>query len=536
MIAPLIHAAESEEEQAAVVQRVVILANSSDSESGRLASYYAEKRGIPKENIIALPMSLAETINWPEFIRSIYRPLQKELVRLHWLDATETTVTDELGRIKYPVSGHRMSYLVVCRGVPLRIEHSPDLYAEVPPITNQPQFRTNEGAVDSELSLLAVSGYPINGPLANPLYANDHPTMFQRVRIVKVSRLDGPSLSASMALVDSALEAERTGLIGRAYVDIGGPHKQGDDWFENVAKQLEQTTFDLSVDRDPATLPTTARFDAPALYFGWYAWDINGPFTQPEFHFPPGAIALHIHSFSARSLNSTHSGWTGPLIARGVAATVGNVHEPYLEFTHQPPLLVKALLRGDRWGDATYYAMRAVSWQAIAIGDPLYRPMARSFTQQWEHREELPDDRYPYVVLRELHRLEMGYETVDALKLAEDVMQKRPSAVVALKWAQLAEAAGKRDVAERGAAWIAGMSTWKPSEIPLADEAAQILARVDQPAAAVEIYGRLLQLPTLSRDFRVLLLQHGSKIAAGAHRDDLAAQWTAEAARLGQGG
>src|SRR5690606_24257386 len=36
--------------------RVVVLANADDDESLRIAGYYAKRRGIPEENIIALPM------------------------------------------------------------------------------------------------------------------------------------------------------------------------------------------------------------------------------------------------------------------------------------------------------------------------------------------------------------------------------------------------------------------------------------------------------------------------------------------------
>ena len=177
-------------------------------------------------------------------------------------------------------------------------------------------------------------------------------------------------------LVDHALVAERTGLAGRAYVDIGGIHPDGDRWLESTAKQLAELGFDLDVDRDPTTLPVTARFDAPALYFGWYANDLNGPFALPSFQFPPGAIALHIHSYSARTVRSATEAWCGPLVARGVTATVGNVFEPYLQLTHDPSLLLRALARGMTFGEAATYAIPALSWQGVAIGDPLYRPFA----------------------------------------------------------------------------------------------------------------------------------------------------------------
>lgn len=522
-------------EPSEAAERVIILANANEPESRRLAAYYAEKRRIPVENIVALPMTSGDSITWRAFIDSVYQPLQDELVRRGWLSAIRTELKDSVGRTKYSASGHKMSYLVVCRGVPLRVEHEGSLYAVLPPLTDSPQFQSNSGAVDSELSLLAIPNYPINAFLRNPLFGNDHPTMFELARVVKVSRLDGPSYADAQALIDSALLAEHTGLIGRAYVDIGGKYKQGDDWFEATAQQIESANFDLSVDHEPSTFAPTARFDAPVLYFGWYANDVCGPFVQPEFRFPPGAIALHLHSFSARTLSSAHSGWTGPFVARGVAGTVGNVDEPYLNLTHHPDMMIKAILRGDTWGDAIYYSLPALSWRTMAVGDPLYRPMARSFAQQWENRANLPADAYTYVVLRELRRLEREGQPDEALRLAEAEMKDHPSAPLAVRWAALAAAAKQSESELRAAEWIAGMSAIKPAEIPLAEEAAQILERLNKPDRAADLYARLLGQPALSREFRVELLERGRKAAVLAHRDDLATQWANDAVKLGQG-
>ena len=61
--------------------RVVILANSRQPESVRLAEFYAEKRAVPPANIIALPLPEAETVTWREFIDQVWQPLQDELLR-----------------------------------------------------------------------------------------------------------------------------------------------------------------------------------------------------------------------------------------------------------------------------------------------------------------------------------------------------------------------------------------------------------------------------------------------------------------------
>jgi uncharacterized protein (TIGR03790 family) len=307
-------------------------------------------------------------------VESVWDPLRAQLVAHKWIDATPMDLVDSAGRKKYAIIDHRISYLVVCRGVPLRIRHDPARYKAARPLTNNAIFRTNASAIDAELSLLAHSNHEINAYIPNPLFQYERRPRGQTSRVIKVSRLDGPTVDDALGLADQAITAERDGLNGRAYVDLGGIHPDGDRWFENVAKQLAAVGFDFDVDREPTTIPGTARFESPVLYFGWYAASVNGPFAVPGFRFPAGAVALHIHSYSAATLRNPDSGWSGPFVARGVTATVGNVFEPYLQLTHRPDLLLQALLRGDTFGDAVYYAQPALSWHTIAIGDPLYRP------------------------------------------------------------------------------------------------------------------------------------------------------------------
>jgi hypothetical protein len=302
-------------------------------------------------------------------------------------------------------------------------------------------------------------------------------------------------------------------------------------WFEEVARLLDAREFDLSVDRDGSTFPVTARFDRPVLYFGWYSADLNGPFTLPEFRFPPGAIALHLHSYSARTLNAVHQGWTGPLVARGVTATVGNVWEPYLEFTHQPQLLLAALLKGANWGDAAYASLRGLSWHAVTIGDPLYRPFAKTFAQQWADRAELPDEAFSYVVLSELRRLQRDGNVAQAIDEAREIMRTRPSLPVALKMSELLEAQQQSKDAAEAAAWFVSRPNFKPAEVPLAHLAGQLLLRVGDSQRAVQLYEKLLTEPTLVHDFRAVLLKSAVEAAEKTNRADLADAWKAEIAR-----
>jgi uncharacterized protein (TIGR03790 family) len=504
---------------------VVIFANSDDPDSLRVARHYAEARGVPAANILAYKMPLTEEISWREFVATIWQPLLADLVREKWIDAIPMDLTDSVGRKKYFVNGHRLAALVTCRGVPLKIAHDPELFGEVPPFTRRAEFRVNCGAVDAELSMLAFPNYPITAFMPNPLFQNDRPGPHELGQVVKVSRLDGPTVDDALALVDQALTAERSGLLGRAYVDIARRDALGDAWFENTAQQLLELGFDTSVDREGATLPVGARFDAPVLYFGWYAWNVDGPFTLPGFRFPPGAIALHIHSFSASTLRLTNNGWAGPLIARGVTATVGNVYEPYLTFSHRPNLLLKALSRGATLVDAAYYSLQALSWQEVLIGDPLYRPFAVSAEEQVGKLGTLPPRLAGYAVLRRAHQLDAAKEPAAATALLVSALRDVPNLAVGVALAHRLREAGDIEGAANALGFAPLLKTFRSDEWALAREAAQLLDTCGRPTRALEVWRTLLAIEAIPREVRIAWLHDGARAARAAKDAGQALAW-----------
>lgn len=403
--------------------RLIILANSRQSESVALARFYAEQRDVPAANIVALPLPLEETVTWRQFIDQVWQPVQDELYRRGWIEGTASSLLDRLGRRRYALTGHRLSYLVTCRGVPLRITHDPTLPTLRNGLRVLEQFNRNDAAVDAELSLLALGNHEVVGLVGNPLFARQGPLTPDAAQIIKVTRLDGPSWESARHLVTSAREAERTGLIGRYYLDLRGPHPEGDRWLEAVHEQLEQLGFSGDREETAGLFGPEARFDLPVFYFGWYADHLNGPMAREGFTFPAGAVALHIHSFSAQTLQSPVQGWSGPLVAHGVAATVGNVFEPFLEFTHRPNLLLRALSQGRTFGDAVYYALPALSWQAVAIGDPLYRPFKVSLEEQLERVSQLTPDLAARVWLRQAGLLAQRGQKPEAIAAGETALR-----------------------------------------------------------------------------------------------------------------
>jgi uncharacterized protein (TIGR03790 family) len=478
--------------------RTVILVNSREPESVELGKFYATRREIPADNLVALPMPEEESITRRQFVDEVWQPLQDELVRRGWLTGVVESSRDAAGRKRAVFSSQGIAYLVTCRGTPLKIRQDSTLPVEDAAKKVPEQFRTNQSAVDSELSLLAAGNYDLAAFIPNPLFGREQPADPRAGLVIKVARLDGPTFDDARRLVTSALAGEARGLIGRTYVDLHGPHPDGDRWLEETRRELDQLGFDGAVEDTAETFDVAARFDAPVLYFGWYAFDLNGPFARPGFVFPPGAIALHIHSYSAETLRSSTKSWCGPLVARGVAATFGNVFEPYLQLSEHPELLVRALSRGATVGDAAYYALPVLSWQAVVIGDPLYRPFKVSLEEQKKNLAALPVDVAPYVVIRVARLLEQQGRTADARAVVLAGLQRNPSLALLLFQAQLAVRAHDTAEAKRSLEFLALLPAYRPEEWAMVREAAQLLAKNDARETALKIYSSLAQTPAPS--------------------------------------
>lgn len=509
---------------ASLADRVVIVCNALDPGSLAVAEHYRAARAIPSANIVRLDLPDRETITWDEFVPELWQPLQDTLIARGWITAGPPQGRDGLGRTIYAISGHRLAALVTCRGVPLRIAEDDSRLTGPMAGPDVASLHTNAGAVDSELSLLAHNGpYPINGCVLNPLFGNDRPSRADEQQIVKVTRLDGPTVADAEALVDSALAAEREGLIGRAYVDMGGPYAAGDEWLAHVAELTQALGFDTEIDRSHGTFSPWSRFDAPALYAGWYARDVDGPFTVPGFRFPPGAIAIHIHSFSAVTLRSATSGWTGPLVARGAAVTVGNVWEPYLYMTHRPDLFFFALARGLDVADAAYYALPSVSWQGVTIGDPLYRPFKVGLPTQMQDLSTLPDGLADYVVLRRANLMDKDGVHEEARPFLQAAYDLRPSLVLAIALGNR-ERSDPRAVSALLEPYLQSTPT-RPTEWPLFAAAADLLASVHEPGAAEAAYRHLLAVPSLPLGSRAHWLLPAAEAAQSAGDFPQAKAW-----------
>jgi len=369
---PLVLAALSMRVAALEPSQVAVLYNSELPESVELAETYAMARQIPSDRLIGIAMPDHADITREAYETKIREPLIRHFERMRWWRRGY----DSENGITMPVE-NRIRAIVVMRGTPLRIKPVPKPEDAPPPDPQNPLAGRDEASVDSELAMFGVDAMPTEGVLKNRYFRSergiaDEPFPF----MVLTARIDGPGLAVCKRMILDAVQAEKTGLWGMAYVDFANKFPEGEQWLDGVVKLNQSAGLPTVVDRFDPTLPEHYPMHGAALYYGWYDHHVSGPFTNPRFRFRRGAVAVHIHSFSAAQIQNPARNWVAPLLAAGAAATVGNVYEPYLHLTHHLDVFHDRLLRGFSLIEAAWMAMPCTSWQGVVIGDPLYRPFA----------------------------------------------------------------------------------------------------------------------------------------------------------------
>lgn len=244
------------------------------------------------------------------------------------------------------------------------------------------RYRDADASVDSELGMLwwDRGRYPVAGRLPNVFYRGNASRMetLKVLPVLMVSRIDGPSAESAQKMIDLALEAEKNGLKGKAYVDARGlqPAKPEDQLALWDRKLLDfgwmlrhKTAYPVYIDRFE---PLIEKAPDTAIYTGWYALRNY----RDVFTFVPGAIGYHIASEEAVSIHDEgEKGWCRNMLLKGITATLGAVAEPYVDSFPAPQEFFGFLLSG-RYSlvEAYYLSSPYISWRMVLFGDPLYNP------------------------------------------------------------------------------------------------------------------------------------------------------------------
>ena len=341
--------------------QVVVVYNAGSKRSEQCARAYCARRSVPVKQCIGLSgLPKGQDISRQEYDSKLRYPLLLAAQQNSW---------------RLPAASNQglkpVAAMVLMPDIPLRVREE-----KVPGEKRDGLQRQNCASVDSDLMLLG-SQYPLEGPLNNPLFGKEVSLSSETAPVLAVTRIDGPDDTTIRRMIQFPAEVERRGLWGWTVVDQGGPYAEGEKWFSSAANKAREYGQPLFHEESKATLaPTFPLMQDTAVYFGWYANPANGPFhpdTRADFHFSPGAIAYHLHSYSATSVKSAHS-WVGALLQRGAAVTAGTVYEPTLGGTLRFDIFFEQLLKGRTVAEASLSATPWLSWQNVVMGDPLYKP------------------------------------------------------------------------------------------------------------------------------------------------------------------
>jgi uncharacterized protein (TIGR03790 family) len=351
-------------------RHVLLVINTASQDSVRIGEHYAKVRGVPQDQVLRISAPLADEVSPQEFAAIIERPIRQWLARQAALD--------------------RILYIVLTKGVPLRISGTPELSGTM-------------ASVDSELTLVyrRMTGRPVTtaGRIDNPYFLGTQsidqaePFSHERQDIFLVTRLDAFTADEAIAAIDRARAPVSR---GRFVLDMKAAiAERGNRWLEGASKRLADAGYGDQVVLERTSDVVTGTSDV----LGYYSWGSNDPAIRRRtfgFSFVPGAIAAMFVSTDARTFTAPPVEWspgtwedrktyaagspqslTGDLIREGVTGAAGHVAEPYLDAAIRPEILFSAYVAGFNLVEAFYLAMPYLSWQTVIVGDPLCTPFPR---------------------------------------------------------------------------------------------------------------------------------------------------------------
>ena len=387
---------------------ILVIVNSEIQSSHDIGQYYCQKRGIPADNLVSLPLGkkASTSISRKDYDKKIAEPLRAILNSNRFAGKIRCLLTtygvpltvqgrgqlegkeEQLKQVKELIrQGNEVLEKLKAQAKPIPAEkkNAETKLAQLKLIEDIITGRETNASVDSELSMVLFEKYELYRWQINSLQEvlrvddpNDElPAL--RKKTLMVSRLDGPSEEIIKSLVDKALAAEKTGLKGIAYFDSRGridtsQYGQYDQSIRDIAFVTNSITgLPVKQEQTSKLFEPNSCPDA-AIYCGWYSLRKY----IDAFDFVDGAVGYHIASFEAVGLRDPNATtWCPAMLKDGITATLGPVAEPYLHSFPKPKDFFSELYKGTCLVETYYRTKPFNSWMLVLIGDPLYKPFAR---------------------------------------------------------------------------------------------------------------------------------------------------------------
>lgn len=369
-----------------LVDRVLVIENLDSPVSTQIVKHYMAKRGVKKVLQVHCPDSAVsaanETLPFAAFQESIEKPLKAFLA-----------------------SDPKIDFIVLTKGVPIRLTGAP-----VGLKNTQPSLDSYIAGLDyfdrpSSLKVVIDEGGWKGNCFVNNYFDSKERFSHATHGGYLVTRLDGYTVEAAMALVDSSIASDGKKPSGMIFLDASvgaepsdvakvpqSPVKDGKTNMEMISglgvkdwnADLLAAGAKLQNAGQPVELEQTAEYVGNKLdLMGYASWGSNdGKFTAESYKsikFAPGGIAETAVSTSGRTFLPTSGGQSlvADLIDSKVTGVKAYCDEPFLPAIASPTILFDRYTQGWTLAESFYAASRFVAWEDIVIGDPLARPYAK---------------------------------------------------------------------------------------------------------------------------------------------------------------
>ena len=412
---------------------VAVVYNADFEGSKALADYYVLKRGVPKENVLAIRASRADGIDRAAYVETVEKPVRAWLDRddrrkkiqclllmrgvpvrvgpvedaekARARDATQAAVNQaeaerkkleeeanraHEGAMRNPSNPSGYAHAGEVAGAKIaeidrQLPTLKDAAAKALAAWKTATFDTSH-SVESALAVMDFPNVPVKGWVPNMLNWRTWSAEGRKnlPKTFMTCRLDGPTDGLVKRIIDDSIAAEAKGLEGVAYVDAWGKHAGSDprpgiiafdDRIRALAGVLDKTGLRTVLDDTPEVFRPGTCPDA-ALYCGWYSSEKY----VPAFKWVKGAVGFHVASMEARTLRDpNYTGWCKRMLEEGAAATFGATWEPFIGAFPDPSAFFAFLLTGRYTvAEAYWYTTPSASWTLTLVADPLYTPFRKN--------------------------------------------------------------------------------------------------------------------------------------------------------------
>ncbi len=394
--------------------------------SEAVMEYYVNARNIPASNIVPLNnLDVSDTVSfpsgavWMDDYKEVYISDDNKAAWECYVDKIKTPIENHLNTtiVNGVVLKNTIRYIVMCKGVPIKLQAYIDFDADLDPdpnVESNPSYWTKYNvSVDALTCLLYNPVINLYGTsynsLSNPYYIQADMSFHFNERFLTnyfhngswyvnylVTRLDGNSYNDIIGMIDRANASDYAG--NKWWIlDADTCHNEGvtksvhnQNLIKNSLNRLKSYGFNTNpIDYDPSCeyiLDNSVGINESVMGYtscGRHAWMMTcNPENNPayiqiclDFDYANGAVFNTFESMNGFSMyiNNRYGdhGMVSEFIKMGGSCGLGHTWEPLLGGIAKNDNLFNLYQMGYSFADAAYQSIPYLAWNNVVIGDPL---------------------------------------------------------------------------------------------------------------------------------------------------------------------